>query len=146
MEGSRRTPPYISFCVDLAAANWVWVIQSGARRATFPRPDPPTGGHLPAQRPKWFPNSSKSLILHVYRHAPRTPKSWSSPTAYLRHTTRRLMRPTKSKGWGGTEEGPRNARDLAGDECARGGRSDMLAKHHTAATDACMVLEVVSAL
>ena len=56
------------------------------------------------------------------------------------------MRPTKSKGWGGTEEGPRKARDLAGDECARGGRSDMLAKHHTAAADACMVLEVVSAL
>ena len=52
VEGSRRTPPYISFCVDLAAANKVWDIQNGARRTTFPRPDPPTGGHLPAQRPK----------------------------------------------------------------------------------------------
>ena len=40
----------------------------------------------------------------------------------------------------------RKIHDLAGEECARGGRSDMLAKHHTAGADASMVLEVVFAL
>ena len=67
---------------------------AGARRATLPPPDPPTGSHLSAQRPKSVPNLSKSLILHVHRDAPRnteilvlTPPSsrlsLSSPTLSL---------------------------------------------------------------
>ena len=56
--------------VHIFDACWSPRRSAGARRATLPPPDPPTGGHLSAQRPKSAPNLSKSLIPHVYRDAP----------------------------------------------------------------------------
>ena len=65
-------------------ARWFPRRSAGARSATLPPPDPPTGGHLSAQRLKLVPNLSKSFILHVSPDAPpQTPKYWFSPVPSL---------------------------------------------------------------
>ena len=72
LKGTRFRPTFW-LRVHVFDAFWCPRCSAGARRATLPPPDPPTGGHLSAQRQKWVPNLLHSLILHVYRDAaPKT--------------------------------------------------------------------------